>query len=387
MTTRVVLMGATGSVGGSALTAIEAGGHTLVGLAANANVDALAQIAARHRPAMTVVADPGQGAALAERLKPLGLASDAGPEALEALAAMDADRVVMAVPGFAALRPTLAAARAGRVICLANKEALVAAADIVLAAARDAGATIIPVDSEHNAIFQVFERDAVAAIEAIVLTASGGPFRTASRQTMAKATRHDALKHPNWSMGAKISIDSATMMNKGLEVIEAFHLFPVEREAIKVVVHPQSIIHGMVAYADGSTLAHLSNPSMVTPVAHALAYPQRAQAPVPMLDLVARGTLTFEPPDEMRFPALRLAREALQAGPVATNALNAANEVAVAAFLSDRIGFLAIAETVERTLEAVAGASLDAGDLAAVEATDREARRLADLHLHAAMAT
>ena len=275
MTGRVVLFGATGSVGTSAMAAIEAGGFDLVGVAANANVEALAAIAERHRPELTVVADEARGGALKARLDPLGLSSDAGSQALEALAALDADRVVMAIPGFAALRPTLAAIDAGRIVCLANKECLVAAGELVLARAKASGATILPVDSEHNAIFQVFDGAARGAIRRIVLTASGGPFRTASRERMAAARPEDALKHPNWSMGAKITIDSATMMNKGLEVIEAHHLFQVGPERIGVVVHPQSIVHGMVEYADGSSLAHLSNPSMVTPIAHCLYYPAR----------------------------------------------------------------------------------------------------------------
>ena len=387
MTGRVVLFGATGSVGTSAMAAIEAGGFDLVGVAANANVEALAAIAERHRPELTVVADEARGGALKARLDPLGLSSDAGSQALEALAALDADRVVMAIPGFAALRPTLAAIDAGRIVCLANKECLVAAGELVLARAKASGATILPVDSEHNAIFQVFDGAARGAIRRIVLTASGGPFRTASRERMAAARPEDALKHPNWSMGAKITIDSATMMNKGLEVIEAHHLFQVGPERIGVVVHPQSIVHGMVEYADGSSLAHLSNPSMVTPIAHCLYYPARGGAPVSPLDLVERGTLTFEAPDEERFPALRLAREAMVAGPVATNTLNAANEVAVEAFLSRRLGFLEIAELVEQTLREIARERLTAHSIDDVIATDARARQLATLQMGALAST
>ncbi|MEM7693525.1 MAG: 1-deoxy-D-xylulose-5-phosphate reductoisomerase [Pseudomonadota bacterium] len=375
--TRVVLLGATGSVGQSAIAAIEAGGFELVGVAANCNVDALTEIAQKHRPALTVCADPACGADLAARLKPLGLKAGAGMDDLCALAAMEADKVVVAIPGFAALRPCLAAADAGQVICLANKECLVAAGALVTARAKAGGATILPVDSEHNAIFQVFEPAAGVAIEKIVLTASGGPFRTASLEAMRAARPRDALKHPNWSMGAKISIDSATMMNKGLEVIEADQLFPVGQDRIGVVVHPQSIVHGMVVYSDGSTLAQLSNPSMVTPVANCLHHPQRGPAPVTMLDLTAVGTLTFEAPDEARFPALRLAREAMAAGPTATNALNAANEVAVAAFLDEAIGFLDIAAVVETTLDRMAGTGSAGDSLDAIEAIDRTARRLA----------
>ncbi|WP_420394062.1 1-deoxy-D-xylulose-5-phosphate reductoisomerase [Acuticoccus sp.] len=378
MARRVVLLGATGSVGTSALKAIEAGDFRLVGVAAGRDVNALAQVAAVHRPEMTVVADPERAADLSAALVPLGLACDAGPSAMEALAAMEADRVIVAIPGFAALRPTLAALDAGRVVCLANKECLVAAGDVVMPRAAKAGATLLPVDSEHNAIFQVFERGALGAVRRIVLTASGGPFRTSSREAMAAALPRDALRHPNWSMGAKITIDSATMMNKGLEVIEAHHLFPVGPSRIDVVVHPQSVVHGLVEYADGSCLAHLSNPSMVVPIAHCLNWPERAPAPVSPLDLVAASPLTFEAPDEVRFPALRLAREALAAGGSTTNVMNAANEVAVAAFLAGRIGFLHIAEVVERALEAMAGSSTAARTVGDVEATDREARRVAE---------
>ncbi len=375
--TRVVLLGATGSVGTSALAAIEAGGFELVGVAANCNVDELCAIAERHRPQLTVAADPTCGKALTARLAPLGLATAAGADAMVALAAMDADRVIVAIPGFAALRPALAAIDAGRIVCLANKEVLVAAGEVAMARVRASGATVLPVDSEHNAIFQVFERVALGAITQIVLTASGGPFRQATLEFMRAAGPRQALKHPNWSMGAKISIDSATMMNKGLEVIEAHHLFPVGPDRIGVVVHPQSIVHGMVHYADGSCLAHLSNPSMVTPIAHCLHYPDRGPAPVQPLDLVALGRLTFEAPDEIRFPALRLANAALRAGTASTNALNAANEVAVASFLAEEIGFLDIAAIVEETLDAMAGTGVAADSVDAVEAIDGEARRIA----------
>jgi 1-deoxy-D-xylulose-5-phosphate reductoisomerase len=379
VTRSVVLLGATGSVGTSAMAAIEAGDFRLVGVAANRASDKLVAIAEQHRPEMTVVCDPADGKALGARLGPLGLRSAAGPDALAALAAVAADRVVLAVPGFAALRPALAAVDAGRVVCLANKECLVAAGSIVLARARAGGATILPVDSEHNAIFQAYDPAALPAIRRIVLTASGGPFRTWSRDAMERARPSDALKHPNWSMGAKITIDSATLMNKGLEVIEASHLFPVGPERIGVVVHPQSIIHGMVEYADGSVVAQLSNPSMVTPIAHTLYYPERGSAPVRPLDLVELGALTFEAPDEERFPALRLARQAMAAGGAAPNVLNAANEVAVAAFLAERIGFLDIARVVEETLSAAASLNLRSETLDDVEAADAEARRLAAL--------
>ena len=387
MTKRVVLLGATGSIGASALAAIEDGDFRLVGVAANRDADALATIAERHRPEWTVVADPQSERVLADRLKPQGLETASGSEAMAAMAAMDADRVIVAIPGFAALRPALAAVDAGRVVCLANKECLVAAGTIMTARARASGATILPVDSEHNAIFQVFEPAATAAIRRIVLTASGGPFRTASREHMAAARPEDALKHPNWSMGAKITIDSATMMNKGLEVIEAHHLFPVGRERIGVLVHPQSVVHGMVEYEDGSVLAQMANPTMITPIANCLHWPDRGRAPVSPLDLAARGSLTFEAPDETRFPCLRLAREALSAGNTATNALNAANEVAVAAFLARRIGFLEIARVIEDAVDATLRQGGTADTLAAVEAVDAEARRLARLSAEAVATT
>jgi len=384
---RVVLLGATGSVGRSTLEVVEAGAFELAGVAANSNVDALVEIARRHRPALTVVADTARAGELAARLRPLGLTSAAGADALAEVASMDADRVVVAIPGFAALRPALAAIAAGRVVCLANKECLVAAGTVAMTRARASGATILPVDSEHNAIFQVYEPAALGAVRRIVLTASGGPFRTTPYEAMARAGPREALRHPNWSMGAKITIDSATMMNKGLEVIEAHHLFPVGPDRISVLVHPQSVVHGMVEYADGSCLAHLSNPTMVTPIAHCLNYPARGPAPVSALDLVTRGTLTFEAPDEVRFPALRLAREALAAGATATNALNAANEVAVAAFLREEIGFLDIAAVAEATVEAIAAQSLAAATLDDVEAIDREARRIARLRVPVAATT
>ena len=350
----VTLMGATGSVGASTLAVVEAGAFELVGLAGGSNTAALAEIALRHRPRFTVIADGSKGAELKAALEPHGLACGGGPAALLELAAMEADRVVIAIPGFAALEPALAAAAAGRTLCLANKECLVAAGPLVMGAAARHGATILPVDSEHNAIFQVYEAAAERFIRRIVLTASGGPFRTCTLDEMHAVTPAMALKHPNWSMGAKITIDSATMMNKGLEVIEAFHLYPVGAQRVGVVVHPESVVHGMVEYEDGSVLAQLSNPSMVTPIAHCLNWPERGTAPVSALDLITRGTLTFEAPDETRFPCLRLAREALGEGPAATNALNAANEVAVAAFLKGSIGFMQIAELVERTLTRMA---------------------------------
>jgi 1-deoxy-D-xylulose-5-phosphate reductoisomerase len=293
-----------------------------------------------------------------------------------------------AIVGSAGLRSTLAALERGGTVALANKESLVCAGHLVLEAARRTGATLLPVDSEHNAIFQALEArgagtDAYATIEKIVLTASGGPFRTADLATMRAATPEMAVKHPVWSMGAKISVDSATMMNKGLELIEAARIFPVPEDRIEVLVHPQSTVHGLVQYADGSVIAQLGTPDMRTPIAHTLAWPERMGVTLPRLDLATLGRLEFFAPDPVRFPALRLAREALRAGPGATTILNAANEAAVALFLDRRLGFLDIAAVVEETLEALgAGAALEGagGGLDAVLALDAEARQVAARH-------
>ena len=299
----------------------------------------------------------------------------AGAEALLDAAALPADWVMAAIVGAAGLAPTLEAVRRGAVVALANKECLVCAGDVVIREARRFGATLLPVDSEHSAIFQVFDFERPERVEKIVLTASGGPFRTLSQEAMAAATPAQAVAHPTWDMGAKISVDSATMMNKGLETIEAFHLFPVAAEQIEVLVHPQSVVHGMVAYCDGSVLAQLGAPDMRTPIACSLAWPDRISAPVPRLDLAAIGRLTFETPDPARFPALRLAREALARGGGATCALNAANEVAVGGFLRGEIGFLDIVPVVEGAVEAVSNAPV--ASLERVVAADGEARDIA----------
>ena len=280
-----------------------------------------------------------------------------------------------AIVGAAGLAPTLEAVRRGAVVALANKECLVCAGDVMIGEARRFGATLLPVDSEHNAIFQVFDFERPERVEKIVLTASGGPFRTAAPEAMAAATPAQAVAHPTWDMGAKISVDSATMMNKGLETIEAFHLFPVTAEQIEVLVHPQSVIHGMVGYCDGSVLAQLGAPDMRTPIACSLAWPDRLPAPTPRLDLAAVGRLTFEKPDPVRFPALRLAREALARGGGATCALNAANEIAVGGFLRGEIGLLDIVPVVERTVETVSNDPVTS--LERVTTADREAREVA----------
>ena len=282
-----------------------------------------------------------------------------------------------AITGAAGLRPTLAAIGRGGGIALANKEALVCAGEVMLQAVRDAGATLLPVDSEHNAIFQALGgRASLASVERIVLTASGGPFRTASPEAMRAATPEIALRHPTWSMGAKISIDSATMFNKGLELVEAARLFGVAGELIEILVHPQSVVHGMVRFCDGSVLAQLGAPDMRIPIAHCLAWPERIATASPRLDLASLATLTFEPPDPERFPALRLARAALATGGATPAILNAANEVAVAAFLGRRIGFLDIAFVVEATIDRMPGRNADT--LPAVIEVDREARAVAE---------
>ncbi|MDQ0315548.1 1-deoxy-D-xylulose-5-phosphate reductoisomerase [Amorphus orientalis] len=349
---RVVVLGATGSIGAATLDVIARSPDRfeLVGIAANRSVSALADLCRTHRPSRAVVADAAKGEELKEVLSGSGIKVGAGEDALVELATMPADIVVAAISGAAGLAPTVAAIRRGGRVAIANKECLVTAGTLVMEEARRAGATILPVDSEHNAIFQVFEDTAAEAVAEVVLTASGGPFRTWSKADMAAARPEQALKHPNWSMGAKITIDSATMMNKGLELIEAFHLFPITADQLSVVVHPQSIIHGMVRYVDGSCLAQLGTPDMRTPISNCLSWPARGPAGVEPLDLVKVGSLSFEAPDVDRFQCLALAQAALRRGEGAPTALNAANEVAVAAFLDGRIGFLEIAATIERVL-------------------------------------
>ena len=379
---RVTVLGATGSIGENTLDVLRARGgreaFEVVAVTAHRNAEALAAAARDCGAAMAVVGDPAAYDALKSALAGSGVEAAAGPAAVRAAAAQPADWVMSAIVGAAGLEPTLAAARAGATIALANKETLVCAGDLFLDAMRAGGGALLPVDSEHNAIFQVFETERAAAVERLIVTASGGPFREWTKAEMASATREQALKHPNWSMGAKITIDSATMFNKALEVIEAARLFPVRPEQIEVLVHPQSIIHSMVGYVDGSVLAQLGVPDMRTPIAYALGWPERIPAPVERLDLAAIARLDFEAPDPDRFPALRLAREALEAGGSAPAVMNAANEVAVAAFLDDAIGFLdiaAIVETVMTALPSTPLASLD--DLRALDAAARVAAEAA----------
>lgn len=352
---RISVLGATGSVGLATLDLVgraEPGRYQVVALTAKTNAAELARQAIRFQAECVAIADPGAAPALQQALKDHpGIEIGVGEDAVRDVAARDADWIMAAIVGAAGLKPTLAALRQGRALAFANKECLVCAGALFMDEAARCGTTLLPVDSEHNAVFQVFDQAHRAAIRSITLTASGGPFREASRDRMARASRADALAHPTWEMGAKISIDSATMMNKGLEVIEACWLFDLAPERVEVVVHPQSIVHGMVEYADGSLLAQLGSPDMRTPIASALAWPERMAAPVERLRLTDIARLDFEPPDLQRFPAIRLAREAMQAGGIAPAVLNAANEIAVEAFLADRIGFLDIASGVEQVLE------------------------------------
>ena len=374
----VTVLGATGSIGLSTLDLIARHGerYRVDALTAYSNVDGLAELARRHRARRAVIGDPALYEPLKAALSGTDIEVSAGPDALVEAADGEAEFVMAGIVGSAGLAPTLAAIRRGAQIGLANKECLVCAGEIVMREVRRSGAELLPVDSEHNAIFQVFDAERSESVRRILLTASGGPFREWTAERMAAATPEQAVAHPNWSMGAKISVDSATMMNKGLEMIEAFHLFPLQPDQIVVLVHPQSVIHSMVEYVDGSTLAQLGSPDMRTPIAYCLAWPERISAPSPPLDLAAMGQLTFEEPDETRFPALRLAGHCLRAGSEAATVLNAANEVAVAAFLGRRIGFLDIAQCVEKTLD---GINIEATrSLEDVFALDASARRLAE---------
>jgi 1-deoxy-D-xylulose-5-phosphate reductoisomerase len=352
---RVTILGSTGSVGRSTVDILQRAPERFQAeaLAANRNADLLAQQARQLGCRMAVVADPSQYKALKDNLFGSHIDAAAGAEAVVEAADRPAEVVMASIVGAAGLESTLAAVRRGAVVALANKETLVCAGDFVMEEVKRHGATLLPVDSEHSAIFQVFDFEQHERISRIMLTASGGPFRTRSLAEMASMTPEQAVAHPNWSMGAKISVDSATMMNKGLEVIEAHHLFPVPEGRIEIVVHPQSVIHSMVEYVDGSVLAQLGTPDMRTPIAYALGWPNRIEAPSARIDFATLGALTFETPDPVRFPALRLARDALRAGGSAPTVLNAANEIAVGGFLERRIGFLDIARVVEETLAAL----------------------------------
>ena len=349
----VTILGSTGSIGGNTIDLLQRHPErfSVAALTANRNIELLAEQARKTGAKLAVTADPSRYNELKAALSGSDIRAAAGPEAVEEAASMPADFVMAGIVGAAGLGPTLAAVKRGAIVGLANKECLVCAGDLMIAEVARAGATLLPVDSEHNAIFQVFDFERDSGVSKIILTASGGPFRTADMATMTGATPEQAVAHPNWDMGAKISVDSATMMNKGLEIIEAFHLFPVSAKQIEVLVHPQSVIHSMVEYIDGSVLAQLGSPDMRTPIAYSLAWPERISAPTAKLDLVELGTLTFEKPDLQRFPCLRLAQSALEAGAAAAIVLNAANEVAVSDFLQGNIGFMDIPRIVESCLE------------------------------------
>jgi 1-deoxy-D-xylulose-5-phosphate reductoisomerase len=350
---KIAILGATGSIGKSTLDLVERDPERfeVVAVTAATNAEALAEIARRTRAKLAVIADKSRLQTLQELLVGSGCRVEAGEAALIDAASGEADLVIAAIVGCAGLRPAMAAVDAGKAVALANKEALVTAGELMTRAAQRSNATLLPIDSEHNAIFQCLAGSNIDQLARIILTASGGPFRTAPADVMARATPAQAVAHPNWSMGAKISVDSATMMNKGLELIEAHYLFGLPSSRIEVLIHPQSIVHSLVEFVDGSMLAQLGSPDMRIPIAYALAWPERIETPAQRLDLAASGRLDFEAPDLERFPALRLAREALEAGGAAPIVLNAANEVAVGSFLDERLGFPDIARLVEQALE------------------------------------
>ncbi|HEX8579342.1 MAG TPA: 1-deoxy-D-xylulose-5-phosphate reductoisomerase [Allosphingosinicella sp.] len=348
----VTILGATGSVGRSTLDLIARAPERfeVLALTANRDVEGLAAAARQVGAARAVVADESLLEPLRAALAGSTTEAAAGPDAILEAAAAGADWTMAAIVGCAGLAPTMEAIRGGKTVAFANKEALVSAGTLMTRAAAASGAVILPVDSEHNAIFQCFDAARPASVRRIILTASGGPFRDKSLAEMRDMTPAQAVAHPNWSMGAKISVDSATLMNKGLELIEAFHLFPLPAEAFEVVIHPQSVIHSLVEYVDGSFLAQLGAPDMRIPIAYTLAYPERMETPCERLDLVRIGTLAFEAPDLTRFPALALAQEALRSGGARPAVLNAANEIAVEAFLAKEIAFLDIASVAAETL-------------------------------------
>ena len=353
MTRKIAILGATGSIGRSTLDLVENSPERfeVTAVTAATKVAELADIARRTRAKLAVIADKTGLPELEQRLAGTDCRAATGDEAMVEAAAGDAELVIAAIIGCAGLIPVMAAVEAGRTIALANKEALVAAGALMTEAVARHGATLLPVDSEHNAIFQCLAGSSKDYVARIILTASGGPFRTASLEQMRAATPAEAVAHPKWSMGAKISVDSATLMNKGLELIEAHHLFGMPADRLDILVHPQSTVHSLVEFVDGSLLAQLGSPDMRIPLAYALAWPERMANGAVRLDLAKLGQLEFEAPDPGRFPALRLARSALEAGGAAPAVLNAANEVAVEAFLEGRIGFLDIAEFVERTVD------------------------------------
>ncbi|MEC8532004.1 MAG: 1-deoxy-D-xylulose-5-phosphate reductoisomerase [Pseudomonadota bacterium] len=374
---RVTILGSTGSIGTNTIDLIERDPEAfqVEALTAFRSVDTIAEQARRLSARFVAIGDPDKYPDLKLAVSGLDVEIAAGPEGILEAAARDADWIMAGIVGAAGLGPSLEAVRQGTVVAFANKECLVCAGDLMLQEISHSGATLLPVDSEHNAIFQVFEFDRRESVEKIILTASGGPFRTLSKQELGNVTPAQAVVHPNWDMGSKISVDSATMMNKGLELIEAYYLFGVPEERIEIFVHPQSIVHSMVSYVDGSVLAQLGSPDMRTPISYTLAWPNRMKAPTPSLGLKDIATLTFEAPDTDRFPALGLARTALKTGGSAPTILNAANEEAVAAFLAEKAGFLDIPRVVEGTLEKMPPVTI--GTIDDVLAVDAEARRVA----------
>lgn len=350
---RIAILGATGSIGKSTLSIVETHPdlYDVVAITGGGNVTRLVEIARITEPEFVAIADESKLDELKEALSDLPCQVAGGEAATIEAARISCDMTISAIVGFAGLAPTLAALDACSILALANKESLVCAGTLVRRVAKANNVTLLPMDSEHNAIFQALNGEKMESVEKVTLTASGGPFRTWSREEIAKAGPEQALKHPNWSMGAKITIDSATLMNKGLEVIEAQHLFPIRHDQLDVVVHPESIIHGMVSFVDGAVIAELGCPDMRTPIAHCMAHPQRIKAPVERLDLAAHGTLSFEKPDLERFPMLGLALDALAQGDIATNLINASNEIAVGHFLKKRLSFYGMSDLVARVLD------------------------------------
>lgn len=374
---RITILGSTGSIGQNALKLLELhpDRFELAALVAGDNVELLIEQARKFKPAYVVVASDAHYQTLKDALHATGIQIAAGEQAVLEAASMKTDMVLSAIVGAVGLKPTLAAIKKGTAVALANKESLVCAGSVVMKEAAKYNAAIIPVDSEHNGLFQLLEHTPMENVEKITLTASGGPFRDWSIEQMQKATPKQAVKHPNWAMGAKISVDSATLMNKGLEMIEAYHLFPLAPQQIEVLVHPQSIVHCLVHMKDGGVLAQMSQPDMRIPISHAFAWPERIETQTAKLDFAAIGSLQFAAPDATRFPALRLARQALEAGGSAPCALNAANEVAVGQFLAGAIAFTDIAKRVEQTLEKMDNVPLHTID--DVLACDAAARAIA----------
>ena len=387
----VTILGATGSIGASTVDLIKRNPtlYRVECVASGRNVTALAQVARDVGARVAVIADPDCYEALKDALAGSGIEAAAGEAALVEAALYPADWVMAAIAGAVGLKPTMAAIGRGATVALANKECLVCAGSLFMAAAARSGATVLPVDSEHNALFQALGAGRREDVRRVILTASGGPFRTWSLDAIRQATPEQALRHPNWSMGPKVTIDSASLMNKGLELIEAHHLFALPPQEIDVLVHPQSVVHGLVEFRDGSVVAQMGPADMRVPIAHCLAWPARIDGPAPRLDLAALRELTFEEADLVRFPALRLAREAMVKGGAAPTVLNAADEVAVAEFIGGRIPFLAIAALVEKTLAAADARGLlsEPADIDAALAVDHIARGLAGDLLNALKAT